>query len=84
MTWHVVTSENHDEVLSAAVETKAAALELARALQTEGLYVLRLEASDGEVVEIKTIEPSPDPSLMGRRRTRVPPAQTKPAGRWNR
>jgi hypothetical protein len=84
MEWRVITTEAFGEGTSSAMDTKAAALELARALQADGVPVVRLEASDGEVVLMQVIEPSPDPSTTGRRRVRRQPQQTAPAGRWNR
>ena len=85
MSWRVITTNTAGEGVSATLETKAAALEFARALQADGTPVLRLEASDGDVVLMQPIEPDPlDSAPAGRRRRRLPPQQTAPAGRWNR
>ncbi|WP_158810363.1 hypothetical protein [Beijerinckia sp. L45] len=85
MDWHVITVEAFGEGVSAALETKAAALELARTLQADGMTVVRLEATDGDVVSMQAIEPDPlESAPAGRRRKRQPPQQTTPAGRWNR
>lgn len=85
MSWRVITTASGGEDISAPLETKASALEFARSLQADGISVLRLEGSDGDVVLMHAIGSDPlDSAQAGRRRKRQPPQQTAPAGRWNR